>query len=192
MTAPVLVMISGINGAGKSTITNRLRRSHGFPENYTNPDDIVLTLTNIPDPAERVYTAAKLSARQREEWLQQRQSMAFETVMSHPSKIEFLQLAKDSGYSVFLVFVGLSNPGLSIQRVRQRVLSGGHDVPTEKIIARYDRVMALLPRALQIADRAMVYDNSEDDQEATLIASFTNGQLNKGFDKIPEWFQACL
>jgi predicted ABC-type ATPase len=60
MTAPVLMMISGINGAGKSTITTRLRRSYGFPENYTNPDDIVLTLTNISDPAERVYTAAKL------------------------------------------------------------------------------------------------------------------------------------
>jgi predicted ABC-type ATPase len=52
MSTPLLVMIAGVNGAGKSTITAQLRKIQGFPENYTNPDDIALTLTNISDPSD--------------------------------------------------------------------------------------------------------------------------------------------
>jgi predicted ABC-type ATPase len=89
--SPLLIAIVGVNGAGKSTITARLRQEPGFPSNYVNPDEIALTLTDISDPTDRVYTAARKADEQRNIWLRDRQSMAFETVMSHPSKIEFMQ-----------------------------------------------------------------------------------------------------
>jgi predicted ABC-type ATPase len=190
--SPLLIAIVGVNGAGKSTITARLRQEPGFPSNYVNPDEIALTLTDIDDPIDRVYTAARKADEQRNTWLANRQSMAFETVMSHPSKIEFMQSAKDAGYRIMLVFVGLSSPELSLQRVRQRVQSGGHDVPREKIMARYDRVMALLPDALQVADRALIYDNSDDDDEARLVISFNNGRIGYESIDLPEWLRFLI
>jgi predicted ABC-type ATPase len=186
-TSPLLVIIAGVNGAGKSTITARLRQEPGFPSNYVNPDEIALTLTDIVDPIDRAYTAARKADEQRNIWLADRQSMAFETVMSHPSKIEFMQSAKAVGYDVMLIFVGLSSPKLSFQRVSQRVQSGGHDVPRDKIVARYQRVMALLPSAIEVADRVLIYDNSDDSAEARLVLSLNRGQVKYRSSDIPEW-----
>jgi predicted ABC-type ATPase len=190
--SPLLIAIVGVNGAGKSTITARLRQEPGFPSKYVNPDEIALTLTNIVDPIDRAYTATRKADDQRTIWLNNRQSMAFETVMSHPSKIEFMQSAKDAGYRIMLVFVGLSSPELSLQRVSQRFQSGGHNVPRDKIMARYDRVMALLPNALQVADRALIYDNSDDCAEARLVLSFNNGQVGYRASDLPEWLNFLL
>ena len=191
-TSPQLVMVAGVNGAGKSTITARLRQSPGFPSNYINPDEIALTLTDIPDPAERAYTAAKKADLQRENLLEALESMAFETVMSHPSKVEFIQKAKNAGYYVQLVFVCLSSSELSFQRVSQRVQRGGHNVPREKIIARYDRVMALLPAALQVADQTLIFDNSNNLTQAKLVLSFNNGQVGYKSINLPEWLSYLL
>ena len=191
-TSPQLVMVAGVNGAGKSTITARLRQSPGFPSNYINPDEIALTLTDIADPAERAYTAAKKADLQRENLLEALESMAFETVMSHPSKVEFIQKAKNAGYYVQLVFVCLSSSELSFQRVSQRVQRGGHNVPREKIIARYDRVMALLPAALQVADQTLIFDNSNNLTQAKLVLSFNNGQVGYKSINLPEWLSYLL
>jgi predicted ABC-type ATPase len=183
----LLVVVAGANGSGKSTITAHLRQSAGFPINYINPDEIALTLTNISDPVERVYTAAKMADKQREELLNCRKSIAFETVMSHPSKIEFMAQAKAAGYQVLLVFVGLADPELCVRRVSQRVLSGGHDVPRQKIIDRYHRVMSLLPRAIAVADRALLFDNSDDVNGAVLVAEFRAKCLVYRVPDLPKW-----
>jgi predicted ABC-type ATPase len=176
MNQPQLIMIAGPNGAGKSTITQRFRDNNLLPSKYINPDEIVLNMTEIADLTERVYTAARAAARQRQELLLARESMAFETVMSHPSKIEFAIAARTAGYLVTLIFVGVISPEISILRVKQRVANGGHDVPRQKIIDRYDRVMALLPQAIRAVDRALLFDNSDDLTGAKLVAEFRDGK----------------
>ncbi len=188
-STPLLVVIAGVNGAGKSTITARLRQEPGFPSNYINPDEIALTLTDITDLRERASTASKRADEQRNRWLTGRESMAFETVMSHPSKIEFMQSAKNAGYDVMLIFVGLSSPQLSFERVRQRVQSGGHDVPKDKVMARYERVMHLLSSALEVADRSLVYDNSDDATEVRLVLSLNRGQVRYQSTDLPRWLK---
>ena len=190
--SPLLIAIVGVNGAGKSTITARFQQEIGFPLNYVNADEIALTLTDISDLADRAYTAARKADEQRNIWLEEGQSMAFETVMSHPSKIEFMQRAKDAGYHVLLIFVGLSNSELSVQRVRERFQAGGHDVPIDKIMARYDRVMALLPKAIKVADRALIFDNSNEDREAELVLSFENSRVGYKSMDLPEWLNYLL
>ena len=189
---PLLIAIVGVNGAGKSTITARFQQEIGFPLNYVNADEIALTLTAISDPADRAYTAARKAEEQRNIWLADGQSMAFETVMSHPSKIEFMQRAKDAGYRVLLIFVGLSNPELSVQRVRERFQAGGHDVPIDKIMTRYIRVMDLLPKAIKVADRALIFDNSNEDKEAELMLSFENSRVGYKSIDLPEWLSYLL
>ena len=72
-----------------------------------------------------------------------------------------LQQASDALYDVTLVFVGTENPQINVERVARRVQDGGHDVPTEKIIQRYYRSMALLPQAVELANRAIIFDNTD-------------------------------
>jgi predicted ABC-type ATPase len=185
MNQPQLVTIAGPNGAGKSTVTQRYRDNNLLPSNYINPDEIVLNMTEIVDPIERVYAAAREADRLRQELLIARESMAFETVMSHPSKIEFMQAARIAGYQVTLIFVGVASAKISILRVKQRVANGGHDVPRQKIIQRYDRVMSLLPQAIQAVDRALLFDNSAD--SARLVTEFRYGKQVFGVADAPQW-----
>ena len=80
--------------------------------------------------------------------------------MSHPSKIDFLVRARDAGYFVTVYFICVSEPEINIRRVENRVSLGGHDVPRERISPRYWRSLALLPAAIAVADRAVLFDNS--------------------------------
>lgn len=69
-----------------------------------------------------------------------------------------------------MFFVSTSDPRISGARVAGRVMNGGHTVPIEKIVSRYERSMANLSAAIALADRVYVYDNSVDGVEATLCA----------------------
>jgi predicted ABC-type ATPase len=155
---PILLMVAGPNGSGKTTLTRQLRADGIVLGKYINPDDIAATL--IGSYRERVAAAQRLAETQRQDCLSRRQSFSFETVMSHASKIEILKQAHLLGYFNVLYFVGTENPELNVARVRQRVALGGHDVPPDRIIARYNRTMDLLPDAIRNADRVVLFDNS--------------------------------
>lgn len=92
--------------------------------------------------------------------MERRESFVMETVLSVPAKIDFLKKAKSSGYKINLIFVTTQHPLINIERIIERVRLGGHDVPREKTLSRYKRTLELLPQALDIADTAVVYDNS--------------------------------
>ena len=83
-----------------------------------------------------------------------------ETVMSHPSKLDFMNRAKAKGFKVYLYFVSLADPELNKRRVQTRVAQGGHPVDEDKINERYYRTMGYLYDALKIADSAYMFDNS--------------------------------
>jgi predicted ABC-type ATPase len=137
------------------------------------------------------YTAAAVADFLREELLRQHRSFTFETVMSHPSKVEFFQRALNEGYRTYLYFVATRIPQLNVSRVRRRIRLGGHDVPDEKVVARYHRALRLLPEAMRFAYRAFFFDNSdkpsrwlgERTPEGRLILKVPNKSL-------PRWFRA--
>ncbi len=81
----------------------------------------------------------QIAEAQRQQFLIRRESFAFETVMSHPSKLELLEQAKTLGYQIILVFVATNNPQINVEQIASRVQLGGHDVPTDKIIDKSDR-----------------------------------------------------
>lgn len=70
-----------------------------------------------------------------------------------------LKRAKDKGYFIRCYYVLTADP-MNVLRVRSRVESGGHDVPEEKIIARYDRALVLVKDLVKICDICHIYDNS--------------------------------
>ena len=156
--APFLLVIAGPNGSGKSTLTNYLSELGCDFGAYINPDEIAAEI-DLPEPKRSLH-AQGLADLARERCLAERISFSVETVMSHPSKLEFMARARDAGYVVELFFVCTSDPEINAVRVRHRVHFGGHDVPVDRIKARYGRTLDLLPRAAVLSRRVRLFDNT--------------------------------
>lgn len=190
---PVLLVIAGPNGTGKTTITGRLRVerwSEGVE--YINPDDVARDRFGDWNSPEAVAQAARWSEARREELLAARLGIAFETVFSAPDKVDFLKRAYEAGYFIRMFFVGTSDPRINAARVADRVIRGGHTVPIEKIISRYDRSMANLAVAVRFVDRVYFYDNSVDGVEARLCSRTSEGAIRKVYGALPAWITAVL
>lgn len=185
---PRLVVFAGPNGSGKSTITNQFQQSPQFPNKYINADEIALTL-NEENPTRKAYQAAIMAEEQRQNSISQKESFAFETVMSHPSKLKLLEQAKDAGYQVELVFVATSDPEVNVDRVKLRAAEGGHDVPENKIRSRYQRSIELLPKAAEIANRTSIFDNT---QQAYRAAVVENSTVTFQAEDSPAWVQTTI
>lgn len=118
-------------------------------------------------------------------------SFSFETVMSHPKKIELLKNAQNEGFRNYLYFVATEGPEINLSRVQIRVEKGGHDVPRTKVIYRYYRTLKNLTAAIRVTNRAYIYDNSG--AKATLIAEITNGKdLEIKNSNIPAWVRKYI
>lgn len=89
-------------------------------------------------------------------------------------------------------FIGTSDPRINAARVADRVIRGGHTVPIEKIVRRYERSMANLPLAISIAHRVYVFDNSVEGAEARLCARTQDVHLRKVYGILPEWVHATM
>lgn len=190
---PVLLVIAGPNGSGKTTVTERLKRDKWSEDvEYLNPDDIARDRFGDWNSGSAVKQAADWAAARRQELLLQGMGIAFETVFSAPDKVDFLLSAKLRGYFVRMFFIGTSDPRINAARVADRVMRGGHTVPIEKIISRYTKSLANLAPAIELADRVYVYDNSVDGVEARLCARIQEGKLRKVYGPLPEWVAQAL
>lgn len=197
MDAPFLLMVAGPNGSGKTTLTRTLRERGVDFGRYINPDDIALELEGSYEA--RVAEAQRVADFRRHHCIATKQSFSFETVMSHPSKVEILVRAKAAGFFIQLYFVGIDDPRTNVDRVALRVAQGGHDVPADRIIARWHRTMVLLADAVRTADRALVFDNSESGpllKAPRLVAEIETSQqagfVDRQFAPIPEWVRHFL
>lgn len=113
-------------------------------------------------------------------------------MFSAPDKVDFLRRARASGYFTRMFYVGTSDPRINAARVADRVIRGGHTVPIEKIVSRYERSLANLAAALRLSDRVYLYDNSIDGADARLCARVTEGRLRKIYGPLPEWIAVAI
>jgi predicted ABC-type ATPase len=130
----------------------------------------------------------------RKKLLAERKKFSFETVFSHPSKLEIMRQAAAAGYKVYLYFVSTESPLINEFRVKARVAKGGHHVPVDKIESRYYRSLDLLFEASQIAYQAYYFDNSKEGEDFTMFAHFKVVKNKKKWDRIdpdtvPSWFK---
>jgi predicted ABC-type ATPase len=183
---PIVVALAGPNGAGKTTFYRTYLRPSGL--RFVNADVVAHELGIDP------YQAAMLADSIRRQLVEQRESFIFETVFSDPvgDKLGFLKAAEQSGYTVVLFFIGIAGAEVSDQRVAMRVLKGGHDVPADKIIERYPRVMSNLKRALAELSNVRVYDNSDLKTPYRLVAIKENGRKIELRKPTPEWLRVLL
>ena len=183
---PVIVALAGPNGAGKTTFYH----AHLKPVALRFVDTDVLARELDLDPC----AAAVMADGLRRELVKQRESFVFETVFSDPvgDKLTFLKEAAQAGYTVVLCFIGISGPRVSEERVAMRVSQGGHDVPPEKLIARYPRTLTNLQNAIRELPYVLIFDNDDLRTPFRQVAVFQNGQrvsLNK---PVPKWLKPML
>ena len=113
--------------------------------------------------------------------------------MSAPDKIDFIKRAKEAGFFIRLFYVSTIHPAINASRIAQRVMKGGHDVPIRKVISRYYRSLLNCRIAAAYADRTYVYDNSQENEEATLLFRLTEGKIKKQYvNELPEWAKEIL
>ena len=148
--APFVVVIAGPNGSGKTTLTRSLIDAGIDFGIHIDPDEIAQTL-DLPEP-QRSAQARQIADFKRDICLQRRDSFSFETVMSHPSKIELMVRAHDAGYDITVYFVATADPEINVRRVENRVSLGGHDVPHDRIRKRYWRSLGYLAHAALVGE----------------------------------------
>lgn len=137
------------------------------------------------------YLCARIIDYIRLEFLRLKISFTFETVMSHISKVEFLQEAKRQGFKTYLYYVSTVDPVINIARVQYRVSIGGHAVPEQKIVERYYRSINLLMQAVDASDRTYLFDNSSNGEKAAFIAEIQSAdilKINPDVQQLPWWF----
>jgi predicted ABC-type ATPase len=180
---PIVVAIAGPNGAGKSTFFETQLALSGL--RFVNADALAREL------GLEAYVAADLADILRKRLVATGESFVFETVLSDPEgqKVRFLRELSESGYTVVLCFVGLSDVEQSDERVSIRVAQGGHDVPRAKLEARFGRTMKNLERAVDSLPFVIVYDNSVFGRAHRPIAEIQSGRLVHRAPTLPSWFQ---
>ncbi len=136
------------------------------------------------------YTAAMLADFYRSEYIDRKESFSFETVFSHPSKIETIKTAQNSGFRTYLYFVATENPQINISRVYSRVKQGGHDVPVDKIVERFYRCLDNVGAALPYLNRAYIFDNS--DNGIRFVAEMNDGNWTFYTRTLPKWFLSSI
>ncbi len=171
---PEIVVFAGPNGSGKSTYTQLLKP----PIDYINADEIKKYL-KCSD-----LEAAQLAEKQREEHMEQMREFCFETVLSTERNLKLLERAKEKGYFIRCYYILTADPMINVWRVKARVESGGHDVPKEKIITRYDRALALVKNLIKVCDICHIYDNSADRP----FRIFKKRKELMYFDECDDWY----
>lgn len=188
MSTPVLHLLAGSNGAGKSSFVADVLAPRVHLR-FVNADEIAKERW----PGEEMTHAREASqaaAEERSDLLATRTSFIAETVFSHPSKIELVRDAQARGYQVRLHAI-LIPVDVAVHRVAYRVRHGGHQVPEEKIRSRYERVWPLVAQTCLLADTATVYDNSVARTPFRRVAHFENG-VPVGEPGWPTWTPAAL
>ena len=152
---PVVVALAGSNGAGKSTFFHAHLADTGL--RFVNADELAAEM------GVGAYEAAELAASLRAGLVSQRESFVFETVLSDPFGAKVAELVETgrNGMHVVVVFIRVDSPETSKQRVAMRVMQGGHDVPDEKLEARFQRTLANLERAIKVLPVVIIFDNTD-------------------------------
>lgn len=149
---PLVLVFAGPNGSGKSTITSMVKIS-GM---YINADEIKKS-TQCDD-----LEAAQIAEKLRNNCVDRKQDFTFETVLSTQRNMDLLRRAKKQGFFIKAFFVLTHSSQVNIARVKVRKANGGHDVPIDKIVSRYERSLAILPELIRLSDVCNVYDNTAE------------------------------
>jgi predicted ABC-type ATPase len=172
-----LFIIAGCNGAGKTTASFTVLPDMLNCDEFINADEIARGLSPF-NPDKAAIDAGRLMLSKIDKLISNNKDFAFETTLATRSYSKTILKAKENSYTVTLVFFWLDSVDLAIERVRTRVLEGGHDIPKVIITRRYFAGLSnLFNIYIPICDYWMIFNNSVS--PSVLIAE---GYSNKEVD----------
>lgn len=170
---PNLYIIAGCNGAGKTTASFTLLPEMLNCKEFVNADGIAAGLSPF-NPESVAIEAGRLMLSRIHELMGAGVDFAFETTLATRSYVSLIKAAQNVGYKVTLLFIWIDSPATAMQRVAERVVKGGHDIPSEVIERRYYRGLSnLIDLYIPICDTWMVVNN-----EAVTPEPVAEGGLN--------------
>jgi predicted ABC-type ATPase len=204
MARPVLYVLAGVNGAGKSSVGGYLLERDGLT--WFNPDSFARELKAATGCDQETANAHawQEGMRRFDEAVAKGLNHAFETTLGGKTvTAKILEATKT--HDVLIWFCGLSSPELHIARVEARVAAGGHPIPEEKIRERYPLAQLNLIKLMPHVAYVKVYDNSAEAAadgtvpDPMLVLEMENGQVIsppphdlKALQRAPEWTKAIL
>lgn len=170
----VLYIFAGVNGAGKSTLYN----SGNLDDNIKystriNTDEIVRKIGDWKNNSDQIK-AAKIAINLRNDCLKDGKSFNEETTLTGKTILKTIDKAKELGYELQLFYVGVNNPEIAKERIRNRVEKGGHNIADEIVEKRYYESLKNLKQMITKFDEVYLYDNSIKYKH---IFSFINNKI---------------
>lgn len=158
---PRLYIISGCNGAGKTTASYSMLPEMLECSEFVNSDEFAKSLSPF-HPENASIQASRYMLLKIRYLLKKRSDFAVETTLATRTLLKTVRMAQDAGYSVTLLYFWLNSPELAIERVKARVETGGHNIPEETIRRRYKvGIDYFFHHYAPICDRWILADNSQ-------------------------------
>lgn len=158
---PRLYIISGCNGAGKTTASYSLLPEMLDCREFVNSDEFAKGLSPF-DPSKAAIQASKYMIKKFRYLLKRHMDFAVETTLATRTLLKTVRMAQDAGYTVTLLYFWLNSPELAVERVKARVEAGGHDIPEETIRRRYNvGIYYFFNSYAPICERWILADNSQ-------------------------------
>ena len=188
-----LYIIAGCNGAGKTTASFTILPEILDCKEFVNADEIARGLSPF-QPEKVSFEAGRIMLKRIDELFSENEIFAFETTLATKSYKEKILKDQENGYFVTLLFFWLKNTELAKERVKTRVLEGGHHIPDDIIERRYyNGILNLFNIYLPIVDQLLIFDNSEgkhkliaeknDGEQISIIREEEFNQIRKYYEK---------
>ena len=170
----VLYIFAGVNGAGKSTLYNSENLDNEIKySTRINTDEIVRKIGDWKNNSDQIK-AAKIAINLRNDCLQNGKSFNEETTLTGKTILKTIDKAKELGYELQLFYIGVNNPEIAKERIRNRVEKGGHNIADEIVEKIYYESLKNLKQVIKKFDEVYLYDNSIKYKH---IFSFINNKI---------------
>lgn len=180
MSKPNMYIFAGVNGAGKSSLTRRLADQAYY---IIDPDAIAKELNlNSSRAGRETINRVKYC-------IDNRISFTLETTLSGKTIFSQIDAANAAGFSTTMLFVGLDSISTHLERIRDRVSQGGHNIPEEDVRRRHPRTLDNLLRSISHVEMLHVFDNSV---ELRHVLSIMRGKLLYIDRPVPNWAEPLI
>lgn len=159
---PTIYIIAGCNGAGKSTVANVILPQFLNCKEFVNADSIAAGLSPF-QPETVSFQAGRIMLKRIKELIEHNTTFAIETTLTTKSYVNLLKKAKEKKYKIVLFYFWLNSVELALARIEDRVKKGGHNIPKDVVIRRYERSQEnLVNLFIPICDKWYMRDNSNE------------------------------